>query len=149
MSVQSSEELLCRNNIIFKTIIFKFQTTFGEAVQRETNEYLIRRPGYKVSPGAPEKFKITVNYLDQAPQLTGFRLNAKEACPVPLAAPTPPQGLTSPCPFVFSYNPPGTEKDTWTGVLTLSSDAELTGIYSRISFDKSPLEVTVRFYVII
>lgn len=125
-------------------MIFNFQTPFGEVAQRETNDYLVKKPGYKVSPSAPEKFKITVQYAGTAPQLKAIRLNAKEVCPAPAAVDTAGlTGLASPCPFIFSYNPPGPEKDTWTGVLTLSSDAELTGIYSRINFDKSPLEVTV------
>lgn len=74
--------------------------------------------------------------------MTGFRLNAKTVCPAeaPVAI---PGGLVSLCPYVFTYDPPGPENDQWSGTLTLTSESGLSGIYSRLSFDKPPLEVTV------
>lgn len=76
------------------------------------------------------------------PQLTGFNLNAKKVCPADTPAGAAPGGLVSPCPYVFVYDGPGVD-GSWTGVLTLGSESELSGIYSRIIFDHAPLEVTV------
>lgn len=97
-----------------------------------------------MSPFSSETLKFKVEYEGTPPKVVSFRLNAKQVCPNE-APPTDtgPGGPVSPCPYVFLYDPPNGATDQWSGVLTLSSDQELTGIYSRISFDKPPLEVTV------
>ncbi|KAK9751327.1 Serine protease gd N-terminus [Popillia japonica] len=51
------------------------------------------------------------------------------------------QGLISPCPKVFVYEPLGAEPDKWYGTVTLVSDADLIEVWVSIIFDRPPLEV--------
>lgn len=104
---------------------------------------MIRKPGYKVAPFTADTLKFKVEYEGVPPKVVSYRLNAKQVCPTEVPTASTNVGLVSPCPYIFLYDPPSGAKDHWSGVLTLSSETELTGIYSRISFDKPPLEVTV------
>ncbi|KAJ8971171.1 hypothetical protein NQ317_013366 [Molorchus minor] len=49
--------------------------------------------------------------------------------------------LVSPCPRLFKYEPQSNENDRWYGELTLVSDAELTGVWLRIVFDKPSIQL--------
>lgn len=71
-------------------------------VQRENKEYLVRNPSRKLNPGENIKVKITVKYdaSEPAPQMVGFRLNARVVCPEngildPNAKPVAPPQLTT------------------------------------------------------
>lgn len=129
------------------------QTDFGEVVQRESQEYLVRKPNHKLSPGETEKVRLSVrfNTEEPAPQLVGFRLNARVVCPEngildkakPIApGPSPLPALTSPCPNDFQYEPLN-ETDKWFGVIQLKSDVAMTGVQVRIVLDRESVQLGV------
>lgn len=126
-------------------------------VQRESTEYLVRKPNHKLSPGETQRIRMTVkfNTLEPAPQLLGFRLNARVVCPesgildkagaaaAPPPAPAPsPNALESPCPESFNYEPLN-ETDRWFGVVTLRSDQRLDGAWIRITLDRESVQLGV------
>ncbi|KAJ8956093.1 hypothetical protein NQ318_016546 [Aromia moschata] len=50
--------------------------------------------------------------------------------------------LVSPCPRLFKYEPQNNnENDRWYGELTLISDADLSGVWLRIIFDKQSIQL--------
>ncbi|KRT86291.1 Trypsin, partial [Oryctes borbonicus] len=51
------------------------------------------------------------------------------------------QGLESPCPRLFIYEPPGRETDKWYGIVTLISDSDLSGVWLRLIFDRPSLQL--------
>lgn len=62
---------------------FCLQSKFGETVQREATEYLIRRPEIGLEIGDTEKVDLSVKFNTSfpAPRLIGIRLNARVVCP--------------------------------------------------------------------
>lgn len=50
----------------------------------------------------------------------------------------------SPCPDLFTYEPQSEDPNTkWYGVITLLSDADLSGIYLRLIFDRKSKQLGV------
>lgn len=137
------------------SFVFLFQSDFGDVVQREAQDYLIRKPTNKLAVGDTQRIRITVkfNTLEPAPQLVGFRLNARVVCPAsgiidkdkPITAPPPttsPDQLQSPCPGEFTYEPLN-NTDKWFGVVHLKSETQLDGVWIRISLDRETVQLGV------
>lgn len=57
--------------------------------------------------------------------------------------------VTSPCPRIFTYENNNTDYDRWYGQLVLTTDNELSGIWLRIRFDKPPIQLGVRAFILI
>lgn len=52
-------------------------------------------------------------------------------------------GQTNPCPRLLLIEPNSPEPDRWYGTLTLISDADLSGVWLRIIFDRPSIQLGV------
>lgn len=123
-------------------------------MQRESTEYLIRRPDKGLKIGETEKIRLTVkfNTLEPAPRLVGYRLNARVVCPVngildktqPITAPPPvvDSSFPSPCPDILTYEPMN-DTDKWFAVVKIKPTEPLTGVWLRIILDRESIQLGV------
>ncbi|GLV36952.1 uncharacterized protein CBL_02213 [Carabus blaptoides fortunei] len=135
--------------MIFDRPFPELGSDFGEVVQREPSEFLIRRPKNKIAAGETVSIRIFARYNpgDVPPKLLGFRLNGRTVCPengmiATTIAPLSAQ-LVSPCPRLFEYEPPGTETDRWYGTIQIKSNRELSGVWLRIVLDRPSIQLGV------
>lgn len=68
---------------IFDGIPLEVNSNFGEVVQREATEYLIRRPEKGLRVGQMETLSVSVKFdpNQPVPKVVGIRLNARVICP--------------------------------------------------------------------
>lgn len=84
--------------------------------------------------------------LVNRPNLQIFKMLTKLICIFFIAITTiDAQELISPCPNLFAYDPEGVVNNQWSGTVTVGTDAELSGIWIRIIFDKPFLELGTDF----
>lgn len=127
-----------------------FGTSFGDVVQKEPNEFLVKKPKHKLPIGAELQYRINASFIpgETPPKILGFRLNARTVCPengiIELPSPAVPK-LESPCPNLFTYDPLTADADKWTGTITVKTDFELSGIWMRVILDKEPVEFMTEF----
>ncbi|CAH0549017.1 unnamed protein product [Brassicogethes aeneus] len=112
--VQSDVELV---DGVFIVLVFdkpsiQLGSSFGQQILRKSEtEYTLRNLGYKLAANTPllVKFYIRYNQYDDAPRLTGFRVNARPVCPE--RGISNDQFVTSKPALVYNNNPPAQDEE--------------------------------------
>lgn len=132
---------------IFDRPFAELGSDFGEVVQREPSEFLIRKPKNKIAKGETISIRIFARFNsgEEPPRLLGFRLNGRTICPengiVETTTPSLADQLVSPCPRLFQYEPPGAEPDRWYGTIQVQSTRELSGVWLRVVLDRPSIQL--------
>ncbi|KAF2885467.1 hypothetical protein ILUMI_20747 [Ignelater luminosus] len=153
--------------LIFDRASLQLGNWFGEVKTTDNQEYLIENRDFHLKANVPEKIEFYLQYdpQEQIPKLTSFRLNARTICPEQLPTDTSPakmelqtsnvgavspprgnnNGFQSPCPRLFVYETRKNEPGKWYGIVTLLSEADLSGVWLRLIFDRTSLQLDNSF----
>lgn len=55
----------------------------------------------------------------------------------------------SPCPEVFNFEPRGSEEDRWYGVISLTTEEELNGVWIQLGLDRPAELLGVRIQLLL
>lgn len=88
----------------------------------------------------PDGGKIKIQQW-QKPEITAFEIPRKVSKRI---IPETEETWQSPCPGLFRYEPEAQRNGEWTGVVTVTPQEDLGGIWVRLVFDGVPVNVEVR-----